>query len=74
MKKLGLLFVVALATIAISEKMSQHGEVANELVMSNIEALATIEDVQYGYCVGSGEVDCPDGTKAEYVIGVYNLE
>lgn len=28
MKKLGLLFVVALATIAISEKMSQHGEVA----------------------------------------------
>lgn len=74
MKKVGLLFMVVLVATVIVGKVSRQGEVANELLMSNIEALAANEDIHYTDCAGSGSVDCPDGTKVAYVLGLYNLE
>lgn len=75
MKKVGLLFVAALVAAMIIEKVSSQEEVANELLMSNIEALAAGEgEWHYAYCLGSGSVKCPDGTYVEYVIGKRSLD
>lgn len=75
MKKVGLLFVAALVAAVTVGKVSSQEEVANELLMSNIEALAAGEgEWHYAYCLGSGNVDCPNGTKVEYVIGKRSLD
>lgn len=75
MKKVGLLFVAALVAAVIVEKVSSQEEVANELLMNNIEALAAGEGGwHYQYCLGSGNVKCPDGTYVEYVIGARSLD
>lgn len=75
MKKVGLLFVAALVAAVIVEKVSSQEGVTNELLMSNIEALAAGEGGwHYDICLGSGNVDCPNGTKVEYVIGKRSLD
>jgi hypothetical protein len=38
----------------------------SDMAFSNIEALANGDDM--AYCYGNGNIDCPDGSKAEYVI------
>jgi hypothetical protein len=40
----------------------------NDLAFSNIEVLASGEGGSTAYCYGYGSIDCPSGTKAEYVI------
>lgn len=74
MKKVYLLFMVALTVTVILGKVSHQGEVTDELLLSNIEALAAYEGPSSRYCVGSGNVKCPDGTKAKYVVRLYDLE
>lgn len=74
MKKVYLLFMVALVAAVILGKVSYQEEVTDELLLSNIEALAAYEGPSSRYCVGSGNVKCPDGTKAKYVVRLYDLE
>lgn len=75
MKKVGLLFVAALVATVIVGKVSSQEGVTNELLMSNIEALAAGEgEWHYAYCLGSGNVKCPDGTYVEYVIGKCSID
>lgn len=75
MKKTSLLFVVVLvAAVTVGKVSRQKGEV-NELLMSNIEALAAGEDGWHDtHCYGSGNVDCPDGTKTAYVVSMCSME
>lgn len=69
MKKVFLLFVSVVVTTVFAFKYSYHKPSSDDLLMQNIEALAGGE-ISYKYCVGSGDVCCPDGTKVAYVIGM----
>lgn len=48
----------------------------NALIFKNIEALSQgIEDDDTPYeCLGSGDLDCPDGTKVKRIYRGYNLK
>lgn len=67
MKKVFLLFVSVVVTTVFTLKYSYHKPSSDDLLMQNIEALAGGEN--YKYCVGSGDVCCPNGTKVAYVLG-----
>lgn len=69
MKKVFLLFVSVVVTTVFALKSFHHKPSSDDLLMQNIEALAGGE-IHYKYCIGSGDVDCPDGTKVAYVLGV----
>lgn len=46
----------------------------SEMMLTNIEALATPEAEEYYDCINDGNVDCPDGSKAEFVYKGYSLK
>ena len=74
MKKVGMLFMVALVIAAnVLNVLEQSKGAIDELMLSNIEALANFEYVP-GRCFGDGHVDCPDGSKVAYVLEPLALE
>lgn len=75
MKNTGLLFVVVLVAAVTVWKVSRQKGKVNELLVSNIEALAAGEDGWYdAYCHGNGNVNCYDGTKVACFVKIYKLE
>lgn len=68
MKKVFLLFVSVVVTTVFALKSFHHEPSSDDLLIQNIEALAGSE-ISYQYCVGSGDVCCPNGTKVAYVLG-----
>lgn len=75
MKKISLWMIAACAIMAVvTVRVSHKEETTDELMMSNIEALASEEDDWISVsCYGDGNVDCPLGGKASYVIKGYSL-
>lgn len=66
MKK-SFLIVMAVAMTAFVTKSACQKEKVNDVVLENVEALAIPEWGDGGtyFCIGSGKVDCYDGTKVE---------
>lgn len=60
-------FVVSLWYFKSSQKM-------DDLMLSNVEALAAIEETVPLRCMGTGTVDCPMGGKVRRVVIGYSLE
>ena len=72
MKKVSLLLMVALvATVSVWSAFQQK-EVMDELLLSNVEALADNE-LEHGRCYGSGNVTCINGVKVAYAYGLFSL-
>lgn len=75
MKKISLLLGIVLITVVTAGKNSWKKGVVNELLISNIEALASDEDGWHDtYCYGSGNLNCPDGSKVAYIVGKRSIE
>lgn len=69
--KLLMLFSTVLGVIVVSK--SQKGfTVHNEVVLENVEALASNEKLTTGDCFNVGSLLCPDGKYVQYII--CNLE
>lgn len=66
MKK-SFLIVMAVAMAVFVTKSAYQKEKVNDVVLKNVEALATFEWEDGGiyYCTGSGKVDCFNGVKVE---------
>nr|WP_165359802.1 NVEALA domain-containing protein [Parabacteroides goldsteinii] len=45
-----------------------------DVALDNIEALAAGEGSSMWFCRGSGSLDCPNGTKVEYIVDNYSLD
>lgn len=46
----------------------------SDITLDNIEALAAGEGtIGKWHCLGSGSIDCPDGTKVEFFVDNYSL-
>ena len=60
-------FVVSLWYFKSPHKM-------DDLMLSNVEALAAIEETVPLRCMGTGTVDCPMGGKVRRVVIGYSLE
>ncbi len=66
--------VVAVATV-FTNKVSSTEEKMSEVMLANIEALATPEYNTPSICHGVGCATCPfTGVKVKYVIEPYNLK
>lgn len=47
----------------------------SDVALDNIEALAAGEGSgSMWFCRGSGSLDCPNGTKVEYIVDDYSLD
>ncbi|WP_455665275.1 NVEALA domain-containing protein [Phocaeicola sp.] len=68
-----MIFVFAIIVVAVVLGKTSHEEVAGELFLDNVEALAAGE-FDSETCIGSGNVTCCTGEKVEYVITHFNLE
>lgn len=67
-KKVVLLFFVSMFLLSFIYLKRQHSGINSELILSNIEALASGEDSGNYYCFGIGSIDCPfHSTKVYYV-------
>jgi len=71
MKKL--IFVFAIIVVVVALGKISHEEVAGDLFLDNVEALAA-EEFTNEICIGSGNVTCYTGEKVEYTITHFNLE
>lgn len=75
MKKISLLFAVALVVAVTVGKVSQPEGEVNELLLSNVEALAADEDGWHTtHCYGKGCLNCPDGSKVAYILRKRSIE
>ena len=68
--------LVAAAAIAfICHSRADQQQITDEVMLRNIEALASDEDDSKLYCIGIGCLDCPKSEKkVKYVINSYSLE
>ena len=73
MKKTGVLLMVALVATVSMWSAFQHKKVSDELLLSNIEALAGNE-CAYGNCFGDGNVLCSNGIRVAYTYSNFHLE
>lgn len=75
MKKVILMFTIALVAIVILERFANRKAIANDLFLSNVEALAADESDRGYDCRGTGNVTCPsNGEKVYYYKILFNLE
>ncbi|MCD8184477.1 MAG: NVEALA domain-containing protein [Bacteroides sp.] len=74
-KKILFLGLVLIAMAAISfQSYSKRGNLGN-LILENIDALASEEWGNYVRCIGSGSLDCPvNHVKVDWIISINNLE
>lgn len=75
MKKKILLFSLLLVAAFASFQFSNKHENLNDLMLENIEALASDEWEGRINCIGTGTVDCPiNHMKVYFLAGPYSLE
>lgn len=75
MKKKILFFSLLLVAAFASFQFSNKHENLNDLMLENIEALASDEWEGRINCIGTGTVDCPiNHVKVYFVAEPYNLE
>lgn len=69
------LFMITFVVTYIFSHIETNRRSLNELLHSNIEALAEEEGGYHPwYCAGSGSLDCPSGKKVASVIYLYSLD
>ncbi len=67
-----LLAIISVIAIVVVFHKEQKIPVCQSLLLQNIEAIAW-EEIGTGYCVGTGDVDCPlAGIKVDYYVN-YSL-
>lgn len=71
--------IVAIGLCAVAVAVAFGGRKSakpmDDLLLKNVEALASGENEGPTYCFGFGDVDCPASeTKVEYVMTGYSLE
>ncbi|HBC39432.1 NVEALA domain-containing protein [Petrimonas sulfuriphila] len=67
-KKVILSLFMAVSVLSLVYLKSQRNGIKSELVLSNIEALASGEDNQIYQCFGIGSLDCPQiSTKVAFI-------
>lgn len=67
------MFVCTLFVASLYSSQSNHKE--NELLLMNVEALATEETELPGECMGLGSLDCPwYSIKVKYIMEGWSLE
>lgn len=69
--------VISLCAIGVAALFfnRESGKSVDELLLENVEALASEEVGEPTLCLGVGEVDCPIAqTKVKYVMSGYSLE
>lgn len=60
---IGIIMVISgLSDVTLGEE-----EQLSNLMLENVEALASGEGATTAFCYGEGSVPCPDGTKVEFV-------
>ena len=75
MRKVILMFTIALVAIVILERFSNRKAIANDLFLNNVEALAADESDKGYDCYGTGNVTCPaNGEKVYCYMIPFNLE
>lgn len=65
--------IVLSSLMAIYYLYAQRENQGSKLSSSNIEALASGENIEHTLCIGSGSVDCA-GEKVEYTIDDFRLD
>lgn len=63
MAVMGILIVIVSLYMPTS---NQEGQISN-LLLENVEALASGEDSSKVFCYGKGSLPCPNGNKVEFV-------
>lgn len=58
---------IAMVILGLSGATPDQEEQKLNLILENIEALASGEETTTAFCYGEGSVSCPDGTKVEFV-------
>ncbi|WP_106831990.1 NVEALA domain-containing protein [Parabacteroides pacaensis] len=72
-KKLSIIFILAVGCSIYSFLSNkQQGNIPN-IALANVEALAGGEISADYICIGSGSLDCPDGTKAAQISWLLRL-
>lgn len=67
-RKVFLSLFVSMFLLSFIYLKKQHSGINSELILSNIEALASGEDSGNYYCLGLGSLDCPFlSTKVAYI-------
>ncbi|ULB33753.1 NVEALA domain-containing protein [Proteiniphilum propionicum] len=67
-KKVILSLFMAVSVLSLVYLKSQRNGIKSELVLSNIEALASGEDGENYRCLGLGSLDCPQiSTKVAFI-------
>ena len=75
MNKAIMYVAVAAMAICIGKKAMPEKEYHSDILLKNVEALANNENGTPMFCLGSGNVCCPDTKdKVEYMIRPFNLE
>ena len=46
----------------------------SDIALDNVEALAAGEGHTQWYCLGSGSLNCPNGTKVEFIVDNYSFD
>lgn len=58
---------IGMVVSGLSRVTPDREEQLSNLMLENIEALASGEEATNIFCYGEGSVPCPNGTKAEFV-------
>lgn len=66
--------VMGLALLGGIYLMNDENTSLSDVALDNIEALAAGEGSTMWFCRGSGSLDCPNGTKVEYIVDNYSLD
>lgn len=76
MRKMLLMPIIGLVLIVLGLCMGSFGqeEIYSDLLLENIEALASGEDHTTVFCYGEGSIDCPNGKKVKYIMETSSLE
>lgn len=76
MWKMLLMSMVGLMLVVLGFCMATSGqeEIFSDLLLENIEALASGEDHTTVFCYGEGSVECPNGKKVQYIMETSRLD
>lgn len=75
MRKFCFVLSLFLLGFIVSRNSIKDSEVVNQVLLKNVEALASVGNIFPTYCRASGEVTCPDnGIKVKTVYEGYNVD
>ena len=63
----GAIIGIVMVIVGLYATTSDQEEEVSDLLLENIEALASGEGSSTVLCYGKGSLPCPDGTKVEFV-------